>query len=283
MKRRGLLLALTGYATSGKDAFADCLVEKYHYTKFGWADAIYSFCLDINPYIWRPAWNKWPWQRLADIVGEIGWTEAKKIKQVRELLQLVGTSAREHMGEDVWVNALIPKVKKVLQTGGHVAITNTRFKNEARAVAELDGNVVKISRPGVGPVNSHISDAGEAFRYAIAEVENEGSIEELAEKASHVHETLLAEATGDKDALVHPELYVVRMQQTVDRSMAMAIRTIVSIAAPEHVELDDYIKRHRVAIHEDEDGITQVGIDGELAGEVLYEDGVLTMDAFIAR
>lgn len=283
MKRRATLIALTGYATSGKDAFADCLVEKHGYVKVGWADALYLVCLDINPVIWQHSWKPWKWERLASIVDRVGWVEAKKIKQVRKLLQNVGSSARKHMGEDAWVNALVPKVKKLLRDGKNVVITNTRFKNEARAVSELNGNLVLINRPGVGPINDHESEGGEAFRYAIAEVDNEGTIEELAVKATTIHETLEAEANGDLEALVHPELYVTRMQQTVDRSIAVAIRTILTIAAPEQVELDDYMKRHRVSVQQDENGVTSVGVDDELAGEVFYEDGVLTIDAFVAR
>jgi hypothetical protein len=73
------------------------------------------------------------------------------------------------------------------------------------------------------------------------------------------------------------------MQQTVDRSIALAIRTIISIAAPEEADLEGYIKRHRIRVEMDENGVTSVGVDDELAGEVFYEDGVLTIDAFIAR
>lgn len=279
MKRRGILIALTGYATSGKDEFADCLVRSHGYVKVGWADAIYRLALSLNPTIWRGWWPR----KLDAIVGAVGWTEAKKIPAVRNYLQLLGTAARDEMHENVWADSLMPAVKDHLRSGTDVVITNTRFKNEAAQVLELDGTLVKITRPGVGPVNEHVSDSGEVFPLALAEIENDSDIESLSQKANALHATLLSEKTDDHTIPVHSGMYVVRMQQTAARAISLCIRNILSIAAPEDADVSQYVKRHRVEVVQSEDGSTSVVVDGSLAGEVFYEDGVVTMDAFIAR
>lgn len=279
MKRRGILIALTGYATSGKDEFADCLVREHGYVKVGWADALYRLALEINPLI-LCGW--WP-RHLQDIVDDKGWTDAKKTPGVRKFLQHLGMSVRNNLGEDAWVNAILPVVRAHLRAGTDVAITNTRFKNEAAAVLELDGTLVKITRPGVGPVNEHVSDSGECFPLALAEVENNSTIEDLAEKATIIHDTLLSERTDDRTIPVHAEMYVTRLNQTAARAISLCVRNILSIAAPEDADISQYVKRHRVAVIDSDEGTTQVAVDGELAGEIFYEDGIVTMDAFIAR
>lgn len=82
---------------------------------------------------------------------------------VRKLLQRVGTEAmREQIHEDVWVNALFADYKKpaqiaIEQTGGYTnhpnptnfpnwIITDTRFPNEAKAIKDRGGIVIRVNR-----------------------------------------------------------------------------------------------------------------------------------------
>ena len=181
------LIGLTGYATAGKDEFADKLVEDFDYVKVGFADALYEMALWINPEVTSVEGFG---LKLSDLVETKGWTEAKRIPEVRQFLQDLGTTAREHMGVNCWVNALFPKVDKLLQSGSSVVITNCRFENEARAIKERDGALVLVERPGFGPVNDHVSDAGQCFRFADFMVSNDAGKEDLRPKAADVHEKL---------------------------------------------------------------------------------------------
>lgn len=67
---------------------------------------------------------------------------------------------RALFGEAFWVNLAYAKVADVLDHGGRVVIDDCRFRNEAEALRGVGGTIVRISRPGVGPVNSHCSEAG---------------------------------------------------------------------------------------------------------------------------
>jgi hypothetical protein len=67
-----------------------------------------------------------------------------------------------------------------------VVITDVRFANEAAAIRSWGGEIIRIDRPGVGPVNGHVS---EAMPFEPDEViENDGTIEDLQD-----HLRLLAE------------------------------------------------------------------------------------------
>ena len=62
-------------------------------------------------------------------------------------------------------------------------VTDVRFRNEADAIRARGGVVVRINRPGIEAPNDHISEHdldGYAFDYF---VDNDGTIEDLAEAA----------------------------------------------------------------------------------------------------
>jgi hypothetical protein len=169
-RRQGrMLIGLTGYAGVGKDAFADVLVE-HGFTKLGFADPMYRMATDLNGYVRRV---------LADCKGD--WTEAKKRPAVRGYLQDLGQAGRDHIGPDVWVNALFAKVE-----ADNVVVTNVRYENEAKGILDRDGVIIRIDRQGVGAVNEHSSDAGLAFPFASLTVHNNGTLEDLRRIALEV-------------------------------------------------------------------------------------------------
>jgi hypothetical protein len=120
------LVGLAGYAGSGKDRAADCLLS-LGYTKRGFADA------------------------LKDLAGRIGW-DGHKDDTGRRLLQELGVGCRDVLGSDVWVDALFANLT------GPTVITDVRFPNEVAAIANHGGVVVRIVRPGVDPARGHISE-----------------------------------------------------------------------------------------------------------------------------
>ena len=90
---------------------------------------------------------------------------------VREFLQKLGTDAlRTGLHDNVWVNALMADYTPAWTTdeGAHDPvqelpnwiITDVRFPNEAQAIKDKGGIVVRINRPGVEPINNHSSEVG---------------------------------------------------------------------------------------------------------------------------
>ena len=97
------------------------------------------------------------------------WTtcdEGLQPMTVREFLQKLGTDAmRNGLHTNVWVNALMADYECVpadRAPGGwdcdNWIVTDTRFPNEAKAIKERDGIIIRIDRPGFKPVNAHPSE-----------------------------------------------------------------------------------------------------------------------------
>ena len=142
-----------------------------------------------------PEWSTWePYESDAPWIGE---GEKEEIPMtVRDLLQKLGTDAmREGLHRNVWVNALMADYTptQVQWSDGPVGgyedgpmpnwiITDTRFPNEANAIKNKGGIVVKVERPGIVPINSHPSETAlETYNFDYI-IHNDGSINDLENK-----------------------------------------------------------------------------------------------------
>lgn len=104
------------------------------------------------------------WDRQFYTEGK-GWV--KRPMQVREFLQLLGTDGlRTGLHENTWVNALMADYEGIYDldtdrtTYPNWIITDTRFPNEAKAIKDAGGIVIRIDRPGVSAINAHPSEIG---------------------------------------------------------------------------------------------------------------------------
>ena len=127
-------------------------------------------------------------------------TSHKRPMTVREFLQRLGTDAlRYGLHENAWVNALMsdytPTQVQWAQgpIGGYEdgdmpnwIITDTRFPNEADAIREKDGVLIRVERPGVKPINDHPSEIGLDHYKFDHVIKNNGSIQELADQVKSI-------------------------------------------------------------------------------------------------
>ena len=97
----------------------------------------------------------------------------------RKLLQLLGTECgRQIIHPNIWVNSLFADYKK----DSNWIITDVRFPNEAQAIKDKGGIMIRINRPLYRLDDQHPSETAldnYNFDYVI---ENEGSIDELVQK-----------------------------------------------------------------------------------------------------
>jgi hypothetical protein len=64
---------------------------------------------------------------------------------IGQMQQQIGTNVlRQHFNENVWINALMIELKKL---EGDYIITDCRFKNEAQAVKDAGGIMIRVNRP----------------------------------------------------------------------------------------------------------------------------------------
>lgn len=164
------LIGLGGRLRSGKDVVADRLVEKHGYVKLGMSDALHEAMLAIDPIVTHEEmvlvrktseglqWRRDTPARYSEIVEHIGYVEAKKIPEVRRLLQNLGTDVGRNMiDENVWVNVMARKIDDHRGAGHPVVVTGLRFPNEVQMVEELGGLAAWVERPGL-----HATSAGTA-------------------------------------------------------------------------------------------------------------------------
>lgn len=152
-----MILGLSGYAGAGKDALAGALIAADPtWRRVAFADRLRSVTEAIDPDV--------NGIRLSWLLQLYGWEGLKRHGKhgpaVRGLLQRTGCAVRDHIGPSTWVDAALDGVD------GNVVVTDVRFRNEAEAVQARGGLVVRVHRPGVGPVNDHPSEVDlDDFRF----------------------------------------------------------------------------------------------------------------------
>lgn len=100
----------------------------------------------------------------------------------RKLLQLIGTEGgRDLIHENIWVNALFSSYTK----DSKWIIPDTRFDNEAKAIKDRGGIIIKVERD-VNITDNHASEKGISDEYIDIVIDNNGSMEELIEKVKTI-------------------------------------------------------------------------------------------------
>jgi hypothetical protein len=174
-------IGLHGFAGVGKDSVAKIL-ENYGYTRVAFADKIREALYILNPVILLHPYGED--QRVQDLVDRHGWDEAKRqYEEIRRMLQVLGTEVgREMISQSVWVDSVF----KDREEDKKYVFTDVRFTNEHHAVDSRLGLLVKVDRPGVGPVNGHESDKGLPDLWFDAHIVNDGTLEGLNTKVREI-------------------------------------------------------------------------------------------------
>ncbi len=188
-----MILGINGYSGSGKDTIGKLLQDLYpeenwKIKKFaGKLKTVASLLSGI------PQSNFEDQDFKKTLLGTEWWTacdEGLQPMTVRDFLQKLGTEGlRVGLHENTWVNALMADYKpetmyvvnpitgsldaKVDTKMPNWVITDVRFPNEAQAIKEKVGYVIRIDRPGVKPINNHPSETSLdtwKFDYKIANV-----------------------------------------------------------------------------------------------------------------
>jgi len=139
-----VVIGLTGKQRVGKDTVASYLVLRYGYERIGNADY------------------------LKKVAGLVGWS-GKKDQQGRKLLQELGMVVRNY-DQGFWIRVVTKFIEKVWKKDDSVCfvIPDVRFPNEAEAIKELGGIVVRVQRD-TGIVDNHASET-EMDEYPVSAV-----------------------------------------------------------------------------------------------------------------
>lgn len=175
-----MIIGISGYARTGKDSVADILAGSFGFERLAFADKLRECVYALNPIIAHgKTWGSPLY--LQPIIDIHGWDGVKSTPfgpEVRRLLQRFGTEVgRNILGQNVWVDATFA----VTDITKDYIITDCRFRNEAMGILRKGGKMWRINRPGVGPVNDHISEVGlDDFSFD-AVIDNDGDLTDLQE------------------------------------------------------------------------------------------------------
>ncbi len=175
------LLGFSGYARSGKDT-AYSLIADQGWQRVAFAEPMREFLYRLNPIVGKKKefGALGPRDvRLKEVIDELSWDGYKSSErfgmEIRQLMQRLGTECgRELLGDNIWVNTALDNLES-----GRYAVTDCRFVNEADAIRERGGKIIRIERVGVGPANAHPSETSLDDYDFDAVVINDGSLEDL--------------------------------------------------------------------------------------------------------
>ncbi|WP_394620962.1 hypothetical protein JNUCC0626_18265 [Lentzea sp. JNUCC 0626] len=185
------IIGVTGKKYAGKDTFARRLIEAHGFTRLAFADTLKSVMEHLNPVIpveadesgivYGPgAFPIATHLRLSQILETADWDTAKKLREVRRLLQDHGVGIRQYVDPNVWVDVVRRKAE---ETDGPVIVTDVRFPNEAEWVQAAGGQLVRVYRNGQAADDTHVSETA-LDRWAVdAEIPNHDTIARLHELA----------------------------------------------------------------------------------------------------
>jgi len=143
MKR---LVAVCGFAGSGKDTVGNLLVNEFGFKKDSFASPLKDACAYIFDWprhmlegdtdesrAWREVEDKW-WSEKLSMPG---FTP-------RRALQLIGTEGlRQHFHDDIWLLSL---ENRFIKHNENVVVTDCRFRNELQMVKRLGGIIIQVNR-----------------------------------------------------------------------------------------------------------------------------------------
>lgn len=177
-----VIVGLRGDAGCGKDTVASILVERHGFRLVKFADGLRACLLALDPIVDASGFS--PPVRLSAAVAEREWDGAKaRYVEVRELLQRMGTEVgRNVIDPDLWVNLAVRDIER----GGDVVVSDVRFPNEVQAIRNRGGVVALVRRPGTRDPSQawrqHVSESALAGDVPDAVLQNDGTLDELAER-----------------------------------------------------------------------------------------------------
>jgi len=175
-----MIVGLAGRAGSGKSTVARHLASAHGFTEDAFAAPIKDaaaavFCWDraaldgntAEDRAWRERVDRWWAARLNVPCLTPRWA-----------MQHVGTELfRDGFHSDIWIASMQNRLNNA--TVSRLVVADVRFENEATALREAGGVVVRIVRPGLA-AGAHASETQDVP--CDVEVTNDGTVEELCER-----------------------------------------------------------------------------------------------------
>jgi hypothetical protein len=171
-----MIIGICGPAGAGKTTVADILCGDGLGVTIPLADPLYKALSAMFGIPEADLVDRGKKEQTIDWVGQ----------SPRRLLQTLGTEwGRQVIGEDIWARICLRRAAVNLRAGfRRVVVPDVRFDNEAAAIREAGGKIVRVVRPSgcvAGETMRHSSEAGVSDDLVDATIVNGGSMDELVE------------------------------------------------------------------------------------------------------
>ena len=178
-----MIIGFTGRKQVGKDTAADIITATYGhlgYTKSGFADKLKEVCVLLFGCKKEELCgtnedkNKLTGVKWDDIKGVTYESKRSPIFLTnRELLQVVGTDMCRRVYDNLWIHSVFKEGDK------HLVFIDVRFQNEAKAIKDRGGLIIKIERGFAPNKIEHVSEQPLPDELIDLTIVNNGTREEL--------------------------------------------------------------------------------------------------------
>lgn len=150
-----MIIGLTGKKQNGKSTAAQYIAEKYGFVRLNFKDALVAEIKERFPGLLQEIANI---MEQTNYDGMNPWTVDRLFKEkpplMRTLLQHYGTEVRRADDAGYWANKWMVEARK----HENIVVDDVRFVNEADAVRELGGTIVRVVRTDYAADDSHKSE-----------------------------------------------------------------------------------------------------------------------------
>ncbi len=188
-----VLVGVCGRKRHGKDSVGRILREQQGFRLTAFADAVKRVAMDVYGLSWEQCYGDGPEKEAPDS----RWGLSPRV-----IMQRIGTEVGRSIHEETWVKHTLDNILSAHNRKGFVerddfekkfnrapssipaskwVITDVRFPNEAQAIRDAGGIILKVVRPSLGvPTDEHPSETSVDLIEPDFTLVNEGTLEDLA-------------------------------------------------------------------------------------------------------
>lgn len=144
-----MIIGLCGYKGSGKSVAANYLIDRHGFESLNFKDALVKEMKESFPDLLIEMAEREGVEQIDDLFKE-------KPPLMRALMQNYGTEVRRKDNENYWVHRWMYEAEDNFKK--NLVADDVRFVNEAKAIRDLGGIIIRIVREDIVEVDGHATE-----------------------------------------------------------------------------------------------------------------------------